>query len=244
MNSPLGFIIALQAERSSLTPVRVSHHTPKKLPSGHWLVLSGVGAWNAHYAATQLIGKNVAGLVSWGCAGALADSLHPGHLVLPDRIVGATGDVYFPAPDWQDRLLNALAAELTLTQGTLTESLGMVTSVNDKQSLRTTSGAVAVDMESAAIAAVAKNSQVPFVAIRAIADTAAMTLPHSVSRSASPENGISIPKLLAHAAWHPEEWMELKRLSTAFSAAHQTLKTVTERVSPNHFLFSSPITDA
>lgn len=243
VNSPLGFIIALQAERASLTPLRLHHHSPRQLPSGHWLILSGMGAWNAHHAAHRLLQKGVTGLVSWGSAGALCPSLRAGHLILPDRIVGATGDVYLSHPDWRERLLQTLATDLAITQGTLVESLGAVASISDKRTLHTGSGAVAVDMESAAIAAVAKTASLPFMVIRAIADTADMALPSSVIHATNAQGFVSIPKLLMHTAFRPAEWKELKQLNTAFSAAHKTLGIVTARISARHFLFSRPHED-
>ncbi|MGI9213077.1 MAG: hypothetical protein ACR2HF_11455 [Methylococcaceae bacterium] len=239
MNSPLGFIIALQAERASLTRHKISHHTPTQLASGHWVILSGVGAWNAHHAARKLLKHGVSGLVSWGSAGSLTDTLHPGHLVIPESILGATGDVYTADAEWRGRLIAALTT-LPLAGGLLTESLCTIAHPRDKLALNTRTNAVAVDMESAAIAAVARHSEVPFVAIRAIADTASMTLPRSVSLSINTSGKLCLHKLMWHAALRPDEWMALKQLSTAFAAAHQTLQTVNEQAVDQHFYFTRP----
>jgi hopanoid-associated phosphorylase len=240
VNHSLGFIIALQAERTSLTPLKLAHHAPRQLSSGQWVVLSGTGAWAAHRAARQLLEKGVTGLVSWGSAGALTHTLQPGDLVLPERILGATGDLYHTESGWRSRLSDALATDLPLTGGLLIESLAVIATPEDKQFLHATTTAVAVDMESAAIAAVARHGEIPFVAIRAIADTVHMTLPGSIRHAVDSDGRLRMPKLLSHAALHPGEWLALKRLGTAFRSAHQTLHTVSERARVEHFFFSGP----
>lgn len=202
------------------------------------MILSGVGAWNAHHAARKLLRHGVVGLVSWGSAGSLTDTLHPGHLVIPESVLGATGDVYTADAEWRGRLIAALSGTLPLAGGTLTESLSMMAHPGDKLALNTSTKAIAVDMESAAIAAVARHSEVPFMAIRAIADTASMTLPRSVSLSVNSSGRLCLHKLLWHAAPRPNEWIALKQLSTAFAAAHQTLQLVNEQALGHHFYFT------
>jgi adenosylhomocysteine nucleosidase len=244
VNHPLGFIVALQAERASLSPLRIGHHKPVSLPSGHWLILSGIGAWNAHHASRTLLGLGVRGLVSWGSAGALIDTLAAGDLILPERVLGATGDGYQTHTGWRNRLADALMRDLPLSGGSLLESLVPIAHPDDKIALHSATEAVAVDMESAAIAAVARQADVPFMAIRAVADTATLILPRCISGSVDTQGRLSIPKLLSRAAFHPEEWQQLKRLGAAFKAADQTLRTVSERALGHHFFFSSPETNA
>ncbi len=208
------------------------------------MILSGTGAWNAHHASCKLLDRGVRGLVSWGSAGALTDTLKAGDLILPERILGATGDRYQTDTRWRDRLADALMQELSLSGGDLLEGLRPITHPDDKKALYSATAAVAVDMESAAIAAVARHADVPFMAIRAVADTAAMTLPRCISHSVDTRGRLSMPKLLSHAVFRPDEWRELKQLGTAFKAADQALRTVSERAVGHRFFFSSPLTDA
>jgi len=85
------------------------------------------------------------------------------------------------------------------------------------------SGAVAVDMESAAVAAVAQERALPFLAVRAIADPADMALPSAVMRAADAHGRINRPVLLAHTLLHFGQVGAMLRLASHFRAALRTL---------------------
>ena len=76
-------------------------------------------------------------------------------------------------PNWRaEWAAAAAAARLHTAGGGLLDSAQAVTSIADKRILYEASSAVAVDMESYAVAGVAAGAGVPFVAARAIADPA------------------------------------------------------------------------
>jgi len=88
------------------------------------------------------------------------------------------------------------------------------------------SGAQAADMESGAVARCAAKSQVPFLVVRAIADTAAMTVPASVLAATDKSGETHLPVLLRHVLPRPMEIAALIKLGLHFSAAMRTLRTV------------------
>jgi len=88
-----------------------------------------------------------------------------------------------------------------------------------KSSLFEHSGAVAVDMESAAVAGVAAELALPFLALRVILDTAHDTLPDSVMRSFQAPAGPRIWPLLCA----PGDWGALLRLAVQYRMAGRAL---------------------
>jgi adenosylhomocysteine nucleosidase len=239
VNHPLGFVTALPAEGRTLSRRRLGYDCLHRLPSDHWLSVSGTGPANARQAASRLIERGAAALVSWGCAAALDSGLRSGDLILASRILGADGAEYAADAAWRTRIERALSAELTVAAGTLAESAAIVASAADKRALRSATGAVAVDMESAAVAAAAESSGLPFLAVRAVADSASMKLPRSVLVAIDARGAVSLPKLLSYSLVHPAEFVELARLGRAFGAAMKTLGLVADGLGPDLSFFAA-----
>lgn len=225
---PIGFIVALPAEAGSLIRQRLDFDSLVRLPGGHGLAVSGAGPDAARHAAARLLEQGVAALVSWGCAAALAPGLRSGALVLPTRILGADGAELAVDAAWRQRLIQALVPALPVAGGTLLESPRIVADPAEKHALHAQTGALAVDMESAAVARVAAETGLPCLVVRAIADTAAMPLPQAVARALNPRGDVRLGVLLRHLAAHPAQVPELIRLGRAFAAATHTLRRVRE----------------
>jgi adenosylhomocysteine nucleosidase len=151
--------------------------------SAHSLVsVSGIGADNAARAAHSLAAAGAAALLSWGVAGALDPALRSGTAVLPLEVMVA-GRRYQTDRLWHGQVAMALQGRVPLVSGALLTSEIAVASAAHKADLFQHSGAVAVDMESAAVAGVAAQLRLPFLALRVILDTARDSLPDSVLRS-------------------------------------------------------------
>lgn len=234
----IGFIVALPAEARTLVRRRVGFDGLLELPGGPRLTVSGAGPSHARIAASRLLEQNVDALVSWGCAAALSPSLKAGDLVLPDRILTPDGIEHAVCPEWHERVRLALDPALRVTTGHLLGSAEVVASSAEKQQLHFTKGAVAVDMESAAIASVAKIRGLPFLAFRAIADPACMNLPRAVTGALDERGDVKLPRLLGYALAHPAEFIALARLGAAFHAASNTLRR-TARLLGTDLLFPS-----
>lgn len=235
----LGIVIALPAEARSLDRRRVDFASQLELAEGHWLCISGAGPERATEAALALIERRVDGLISWGCAAALAEHLRPGHLVLADRVRGTDDECHVTDAGWRGRLAERLPRHLSQHTGALHESPRIVATHAEKRSLHQATGSLAVDMESAAIARAARASGLPFLAVRAIADHAAMNLPAAVLKALNPRGDVRMGVLLAHIARRPREIPELMALGRAFGAAMRTLGEVRVAAGPN-FGFPHP----
>ena len=82
-------------------------------------------------------------------------------------------------------------------------------------------------MESAAVAAVAADRKLPFVAVRVIVDTAADMLPGAVV-AASRAGRVRIGRLIAGLMLAPGEIAALVRLAARYRTAIRSLRAVAE----------------
>ncbi len=138
------------------------------------LIKTGMGTERAAAAAAAVAGLHLHDLfLSTGCAGGLVPSLAPGHLTIPTRVVAyATGDAYETDLATRTHLATAAArVGLTASLGPLLCSPHALASGADKRLAGEQTGALAVEMEGASIAAFARSAGIPFAAVRAILDT-------------------------------------------------------------------------
>ena len=225
-----GIVVALPEELSTLTSKNINKGCCVFITDGIVLAYSGAGANNARVASELLIAKGATQLISWGCAAALSETLKPGDLVLADTLTDTEDTQFGIHPDWHSYAKNLLSATLEIHVGSLAECHSIVANGKDKKHLHTQTGAVALDMESIAIAKVARQHKLPFLAIRAIADPVNMDLPKAINYSLNNEGDIVLGKLLLFVALHPTELPGLIKLGLHFNAAKNTLKSVAKQL--------------
>lgn len=235
----IGIVVALPAEARSVVRQRLRFDALHELSGGHWLAVSGAGPERAQAAAQRLIDREVQALISWGCAAAIIGRLRPGHLVLPDAILSADGQSHAADKAWRERLSRTMPVHVVPHAGQLRESPRVISTRQEKSALHQLTGAIAVDMESAAVARVAGSRQLPFLAIRAIADPAAMDFPLAVTRALNPRGDVRMASLLGHLARQPAQVGELISLGRAFGAALRTLRQVRQAAGPDFCLPAS-----
>lgn len=242
-----GIVVALPEELSTLTSKKMDKGCCVFISATTLLAYSGAGADNARTASELLIAQGATRLISWGCAAALSETLKPGDLVLADSLTDAEGgrDTKFcVSSDWHRYAKNLLSNSLIVHTGSLVESKNIVASGKDKKRLHIQTGAVALDMESIAIAKVARRNKLPFLAIRAIADPVNMDLPKAINHSLNNEGDIDLAKLLSYIVLRPAQLPGLIKLGLHFHAAKNTLNLVAKQLdhvsAPPEALFSVP----
>jgi hopanoid-associated phosphorylase len=224
-----GIVVALPQELTTLTSKQIKKQGCTFIAENLLVACSGTGPLNAQSAAKLLVANGATRLLSWGCAAALCASLKPGDLILPDKLVEAEGlgsaNSYI-SKDWLDDVRNSLASSVIVHTGSLAESQNIISSSKNKQQLRNLTGAVALDMESAAIARVALEHGLPFLVVRAIADPVTMDLPQAIDYSLDDQGEIHLGKLALFLVLHPLELSGLIKLGVHFKAAKKTLKSI------------------
>jgi adenosylhomocysteine nucleosidase len=222
----VGIVAALAAESRVLGPATRRAHSLASLADGTLLSVSGMGRAAAGEGARRLVEAGARALVSFGLAGGLDPALVAGTLVLPSQVVSPDGRRFVTSPEWCATLRAALAASQPVCAGTLLTCDTPIGCAADKARAFRDTGAAAVDMESLAVAEVASGRQLPFVAVRAIVDTADDALPAVVLEAAADGGALRIGQLLGSLARTPADFPRLVRLAHAYRAARRTLALV------------------
>lgn len=213
---PIGVIAALELEG------RIA--APAIRPGSGALHVSGPGAGRAFAAAKRAIAGGARGLVSFGLAGGLTPAAATASVLLPES--GSSRDFHWSADDgWHARLRQALETEFPLVRAPLYSADRVLTTVREKSDAATSSGAVAVDMESASIARAAEESELPFVALRVVADGPGDALPVNVAALVTGD-GRTRYAGLAGFVLAPDQLSLLIRLANRSGKARRALRRV------------------
>lgn len=230
----VGVIAALPAEAASLAHRRPLRGRPTLVGPQTWLCLAGVGRACAQAACQQLLASGATGLVSWGVAAGLDPDAHAGTVVITSEIVTPLDSsastelrvVDSVARDWVAALVACIGTHAKVSTCPIADAGHVLETVEEKRSLAQ-SGAGAADMETVAVARIARSAGIPWIAIRAVADTATVALPRAVIRAVDASGQVRLGRLAAELARHPRELWELPQLARGFRAALRTLRTVT-----------------
>jgi hopanoid-associated phosphorylase len=152
--------------------------------AGIAMAASGVGPEAAAVLARQFARAGARGLVSFGIAGGLSPDLKPGALILGDAVIAGEGR-YPCDPTWLAQARARLPAALV---GPVAASDSVVGTRAEKRALAE-GGAIAVDMESGAVAAAAREFGLPFLVLRAVADRADDEIPAAAAAALLPGQG-------------------------------------------------------
>ena len=221
----VGVVTALKAEARTLGPVVRRPDGWSSLSDGALLAVSGMGGPLAGIASLALVEAGASALMSFGLAGGLDPNLGAGSVVLPCEVVSHDGTCYLTAGVWREQLRPAIAQHRPVAGGKLLSSQAAIGTLADKARAFRETGALAVDMESAAIAEVAAAHGLPFVAVRVIVDTAVDVLPRAVV-AASVKGRVNLGRLIVGIAAAPLELLALFRLAQRYRVARRSLLTV------------------
>lgn len=222
--SLIGIVTAMRAEAKCITPRRLPFNEMVRLREGTAIWVCGMGNEAARQAAAGLRDRGVSALMSFGVAGALDETLRPGDLVLPERI-----HVEYSHPvalEWRARIMQHLPKHVKVAGGTLATSQQILTSEAEKREFSAKNGACAVDMESGAIAEIAANAGIPFVAVRAITDPLEFSPPPTLMNAVYPDGSVNILHLLTLILCRSVDVSTLLRLAPSMRAACATLLSV------------------
>ncbi|MBV9623186.1 MAG: hypothetical protein JOZ14_04320 [Acidobacteria bacterium] len=181
------------------------------------VVCGGVGAERARAAAQAAIAEfSPELLISAGFAGALVAELHTGDTIFPAMIIDTKDGSRHPTAIERAPLGSTPHAR------TLLASCPEIASVGQKQRLRNSYGAHAVDMESAEVSRAAEAHNISFVAVKAISDEFDFELPLAVSAFIR-EGRFQTARFLLHTAMRPRLWARVLQLARNSEIAARNL---------------------
>jgi len=167
------------------------------------LAVTGDGAEPAERGLRALLEHfSVERLVLVGISGGLSPALVPGTLVAARAVWDGRDTAPPPDADWLDRLLS----RERLIEGTIVSTERILCSAEEKAEVRASvpqAGPATVDLESAAYARVAAEKGVPYIAIRAVCDTAGEALPLDFNDCRDRSGKLSRARVLGRALLSP-----------------------------------------
>lgn len=221
-----GVLVALPEELRTLSKTKIKQGECFSMSDNTLVTLAGSGSDNASKAAQSLLNHGAQQLISWGCAGALAPHLKSGDLIIPALILTQDNTQLATDASWSKLIINSLQPVIKCYDGMLVESAAIISKAQDKAELFKQTQALAVDMESAAVARTAQQANIPFIAVRSIIDPADLDLPNAINHAMTDKGIVSIPKLLIYLCSHPQELPSLINTALYFNKARKTLTSV------------------
>lgn len=147
-----------------------------------------------------LAGFNYPLVVSSGVCGGLAPDLKVGELVVPESVLGPGGERLNVTPTRHRQATDLAGAA---RGGTLVTSREVAATAEAKAALFESSGAVAVDMESAVILTHAGSAGCPTLVVRGVSDAAGESVPIELIELMTPEGKLRPGRALALTVTRP-----------------------------------------
>lgn len=186
--------------------------------------VSGASSERAYAAAKELVSIGADVLVSFGVAGGIERDLDPGTVIFGTSVQSPDGTISQVPQELIDRL--SQSAPSTEPAAMLGKIVGVDYIVDDpaqKRLLAAQSGALAIDMESHAVAKAAIESRIAFGILRTIADPADRVIPPAAISVVGP-NGRIGPYAAAKAVLaRPQDLAKLIKLGRDNAAALKSL---------------------
>ncbi len=159
----------------------------------------GMGPSRAASGTTALVdGHAPASIVSVGFAGGLQPQLRRGDIMMVDEVVDQAGHAFATRLDIDAEQVKQQPA---LHVGRLLTVDRLICKPDEKRSLGEETGAVAVDMETVAVAGVCAQRGVPLVAVRIISDAMDEALPRELALAVQQPRAIRKAGIAVGALW-------------------------------------------
>lgn len=186
---------------------------------------SGVGFARARKASRALIDAHQPKwILSSGFSGALVPDMKIGQIVMANEIVDQHGQQTAINLSLESDEENGLYVGRILTADEL------VRTVEEKRQLHEKFAAIAVDMESLAVAQVAAESKIGFMAVRVISDDMSADLPSEVLSIIGDTGAVRLGAALTSIVKRPGSFKDMLNLRSNAQAAAKNLATFLDGV--------------
>lgn len=135
-------------------------------------------------------------------------------MVVPDVVLSQDGHWPTHPP---------LAARLGTVNGALYSGGAVLATAEDKEKLFGRTGALAVDLESAAVAETAARHALPFAVLRAVCDPASRSLPRAALVALDPDGRINGKAMVRELMQRPQDMVALVVLGSDAARARRAL---------------------
>ena len=184
------------------------------------LVRAGLGRQRARQAAEALLAEGATALLSFGIAGGLDPNVPCETAVIATAIKAEKMPTLACTPAWIERMSKSIRASQS---GALAYAPAILVTSMDKAGTFTATGALAADMESYGIGEAALAANVPFAALRVVADTAGDVLPEIALHAIAPDGSFKLGETLGRVLRNPTQLPGRLRLGRATGRARNRL---------------------
>ncbi len=226
---PIGVIVGLKAEAAVLTGNRTfdpSEAKQKNQGQEPFIAIAGGSAERAERLAHDLAARGAKALLSFGIGGGLDPRLTAGTVIVAEGVFLPDGHKLLCDPKWRKSVLCRQGLPVALCEDMIVGSDQPLATVEEKRRLCEQTGAVLVDMESHGVAKAAQALSLPFLAIRAVADSAHRALPPSALVGMDGQGNTKPLAVLGALLKRPQDLSGLIGLAKESQKAMAALKTL------------------
>ena len=221
----LGIITASPFEANSLCPKKTVMGSTYSIGDTALLTAAGIGPQAAQQAAERLVSQGVSALLSWGVAAGLDTNLNAGSIAMPTQLLHKKTKFKVDG-GWHKKIKKQITELATVYEGTSVHTDEVLCEPTQKQTLHTNSNAIIADMESATIAAVAKQANIAFLSIRVVSDPAHIALPAVLAKHLSKHKNPDILRLVFASAIRPWQWVSCYKFALGSHIALRQLNKI------------------
>jgi len=190
------------------------------------IVCHGFGRSASRRAALEAVSLGAEALLSFGIAGGLDPLLKAGNVIAATAVRDGTTTI--PCDEaWSARLRERIDGFAPIS-GVIAHGARVLTTPAEKRLLREATSAAAVDMESYGIAEIAGTKDLPFTALRVIADTAEDALPDVAVAATTPDGHVAVMRSIVGALAHPQQIPALIWLGRRTNTARGVMRELTD----------------
>lgn len=168
----------------------------------------------------HMLDHGVSRLISFGLAGATGPDIAAGDLLLGATVMSAQG-AWEADADWNQSVIQHSSGFMCVP---VWGSERIATSIEEKEAIYRRAGCLIVDMESHIVAQAATQARIPFNIVRAVTDTATMTLPPAARVPLLEDGGVNMRAIFSSLINQPSQLIDLIHLGHNTSLALRALK--------------------
>ena len=219
MTGPFALITGMRSEAKVAR--RAAQGSPQVLMP---VLVAGPGAPHAAEMVDRAKALGAQAIVSFGMCGGLKPGLSAGTVIIAQHIAEAGSELPVKADGaLHARLQDLCSGAFEIHTGALVTTPEPVAERADKAALFASTGASAVDMESAVLAGYAGRAGLAFAALRVVLDDAGHSVPPAFAGVLKANGGISAARLLATLITRWPGFGPLRDLARAGNAATAVL---------------------
>lgn len=221
----IGIITPLYQEAKVFGVNRSVLREPVRISDNLLVYCPGLGVDNA-IDAVDKVSTKVNHIISWGTAAGLSRQIGVGSMLLPNTIFNEEGKEISADLGFNQRLSSYFENKVALYREKHLQVGKIISTIENKQQVHSSTGAATCDMESYCIGRRASDLNLKFNAVRFVTDDVNTVLPSVINDSIDSIGQVHIAKLIGSLIFHPNQIKDLVALSKNYKSAYKSMLAV------------------